>query len=495
MRIKPNRKQVFWLVVILCLVIGAGQAYSTATSTAPGDLVISEFLAANATGLTDEDGDLSDWIEIYNRSNQAVNLSGWSLTDDPTQPEKWTFPDVVLGSHQYRLVFASGKDRKPTEPEAELHANFNLQKTGEFLGLYNILKHRFMDEVSPQFPAQFPDIAYGRYGSVGSLMGDDPAFGYLPASTPGGENDTTVVWKGMVPQIRFSAERGFYDAPFGLELSTTIPGATIRYTTDGSEPTETNGRTYIGPVVINTTTLLRARAFKPKFMPSSPETHTYIFLDDVLTQPANPAGFPETWGIHREDFRGYVEVGSPVAADYAMDARVVDDPRYGPGLKDDLKSIPTVSIVTDRQSFEDLYSNPQERGEAWERPASVEFFDPGSDKPGFQIEAGLRIQGGWGRLEYMPKHSFRLFFKREYGAAKLEYPLFPDSSVDKFDTLVLRAGVRSLCRSAGQRPHPDNLHPGRVAAGYSNCRVRGGVPRPLCPSLPQWFVLGTLQYC
>ena len=45
--------------------------------------MISEFLAANKNGLTDEDGDYSDWIEIYNPGHRPVNLSGWSLTDDP----------------------------------------------------------------------------------------------------------------------------------------------------------------------------------------------------------------------------------------------------------------------------------------------------------------------------------------------------------------------------------------------------------------------------
>jgi hypothetical protein len=123
-----------------------------------------------------------------------------------------------------------------------------------------------------------------------------------------------------------------------------------------------------------------------------------------------------------------------------MDPRIVNDSRYNSRLKDDLQSIPTLSIVTGKKNF-DIYVNALERGEAWERPASIEFFDPNDDNREFQINAGLRMQGVSNRWEFMPKKSFRLFFKGKYGATKLEYPIFPDSPVDKFDTLVLRGGA------------------------------------------------------
>jgi len=123
-----------------------------------------------------------------------------------------------------------------------------------------------------------------------------------------------------------------------------------------------------------------------------------------------------------------------------MDPEVVRDPRYSGALEDALRSIPTLSIAIDRQGFHDLHANPRQKGRQWERPVSVEFFssDP---QPGFQVNAGLRIQGELGRLERIPKHAFRLFFRDEYGAARFEVPLFPGSTVRQFDTLVLRGGV------------------------------------------------------
>jgi hypothetical protein len=420
---KRHYKIFFWVFTFAFLVFSAMQLIPEPNGITSGGLVINEFMAANGAGQTDEDGDYSDWIEIHNRSSAAINLSGWSLTDDPNQPEKWIFPDIVLGSQAYLLLFASGKDRRPAE--GFLHTNFRLDQAGEFLGLYNVLEQQFMDELSPQFSRQLRDISFGRYGS---------SYGYFATPTPGEANDTETVWSGVVSKVAFSTERGFYEAPFSLTLSTPIEGATIRYTVDGSAPSESHGLNYTQPIQIDTTTLVRAIAVKPNFLPSVEDTHTYLFLDDVIKQPNNPPGFPATWGTHRVNTTE-TSVGDPVLADYAMSSEIASDQ-----LKAALKSIPTISVVLDRQSFIDLYSNPREKGLAWERAASVEFFEPDQAQAGFQINAGLRIQGGIGRYEHSKKHSFRLFFRGEYGATKLDYPLFSDAPVQQFDTLILRAG-------------------------------------------------------
>jgi len=64
--------------------------------------------------------------------------------------------------------------------------------------------------------------------------------------------------------------------PFNLILSTTDSSAGIRYTTNGSEPTETNGVIYAGPIPVSRTTVLRAAAFKTDYLPSVVVTHTYL---------------------------------------------------------------------------------------------------------------------------------------------------------------------------------------------------------------------------
>ena len=90
-----------------------------------------------------------------------------------------------------------------------------------------------------------------------------------------------------------------------------------------------------------------------------------------------------------------------------------------------------------------IYVNSQAEGVGWERPASVELFDPQGGEEGFQVNCGIRIQGGSSRSPNFPKHSFRLLFKSDYGRPRLKYKLFDESPVDCFDTLVLRANYNN----------------------------------------------------
>ena len=110
-----------------------------------------------------------------------------------------------------------------------------------------------------------------------------------------------------------------------------------------------------------------------------------------------------------------------------MDQRVVNDPRYSGQMRDSLLSLPTLSIVTDANNLfgpTGIYENPLMEGPAWERPASIEWINP-DGSTGFQINAGLRAYGGaFRRMDLTRKKTFRLLFKREYGAGKLEFPFF-----------------------------------------------------------------------
>lgn len=192
MSLNRTQRVLLWLALLVVFLFGLDRFVAKPTGEPASDLIINELLVVNTQGLTDADGDFSDWIEIYNRGSGAINLSGWSLTDNPQQPQKWTFPNISLGSGQYLVVFASGKDRQGSETGAELHTNFKLNRDGEFLGLYNVQADRLMDGLRPGYPKQFPDISYGR-------IGPDLAFNYLAHPTPGGRNDDTLAGNGAVP--------------------------------------------------------------------------------------------------------------------------------------------------------------------------------------------------------------------------------------------------------------------------------------------------------
>ncbi|MCK4445863.1 MAG: lamin tail domain-containing protein, partial [Candidatus Marinimicrobia bacterium] len=75
-------------------------------------IVFNEVMSSNVTILIDEDGEYPDWIEVYNSSDAVINLDGYGISDDESDPFKWTFPDVSLGMHQFMVLFASGKNRK-----------------------------------------------------------------------------------------------------------------------------------------------------------------------------------------------------------------------------------------------------------------------------------------------------------------------------------------------------------------------------------------------
>ena len=103
------------------------------TASAGAELRINEVVASNGNSLLDEDGDSPDWIELYNSGPDAVDLTGWSLSDDPALAARWFFPSLVVAADSYQIVFASDKNRR--DPNGTLHTSFRLSGSGEFLAL------------------------------------------------------------------------------------------------------------------------------------------------------------------------------------------------------------------------------------------------------------------------------------------------------------------------------------------------------------------------
>lgn len=146
-----------------------------------GRLIISEFMADNESTMIDEDGDTSDWIEIKNTSSATIDLAGYALTDSFANLMKWVFPSYSLEPGAQLLIFASDKDR--TDPDGELHTNFSLQRSGEFLALVSP-EGLILDDFGTRFPPQYADIAYGVDG-LGTRR-------YLALATPGTTNDISA---------------------------------------------------------------------------------------------------------------------------------------------------------------------------------------------------------------------------------------------------------------------------------------------------------------
>ncbi len=212
----------------------------------------------------------------------------------------------------------------------------------------------------------------------------------------------------------FSHDSGFYRSSIQVSISAPSSGAIIHYTLDSSDPTETSP-VYAAPIVIETTTVIRARAFQAGVEPSKIISHTYI-LNKTF-------------------------------------------------------AIPTLSVITDPSNLwgeNGIHLYFDNRGDEWERPATIEFFES-DGSPGFSADVGIRIHGGTSRA--FAKRSYRYYFRSEYGPKKLHYQLFPPKSTDEFNCFVTSASFQdapgnsayesgTLLRDAilhelGQRIEPD----------------------------------------
>ncbi len=207
--------------------------------------------------------------------------------------------------------------------------------------------------------------------------------------------------------LDFSQKRGYYNKAFQLVIETDNPNATIRYTTNQTKPSRTNGKVYNGSININNTTLLRVFAYT-NTDESNIRTHSYIFLNDV---------------INDGNMYTYITLSSI----------------YGPQMVASLKALPVISLVSNNINETNHIDTEIE--------TSVEMFFPDKSREGFMIHSGIQT---WGGSPTNPKKNYRLEFKSIYGDSKLEYDLFkPDNyddtdyavpPVNEFDKLLLRSG-------------------------------------------------------
>lgn len=618
------------------------------------DAIISEFLADNDDGIVDEDGDREDWIEIWNTSGKAGDLSGWHLTDDPNDLTKWQLPAIEMTSGGYLVVFASGKDR--AKVGSELHTSFSLQREeGGYLALVkpdgSTISSEFRD-----YPQQTKDVAFGvgiegeapitffsagtqakwhvptgpvddwtnpnfddsswnsgatgigfdspggRYqpligtgGDAGDEMRSQNATVYIripfevadpsgisnlnlrlkwedgfvahlngtefykesapeiPAwnsrSTEGGRNednatsffnypvsqgglvtgtnilaiqglnssagssdaifvpefmgifkDTTnlkggffvsptpgevngIRYEGLVGDTSFSVDRGVYDAAFDLIITTKTAGSEIRYTTDGTPPSETSGQIYTGPISITGTTVVRALAHKPGFQSTNIDTHSYIFPEDVygaqfsdaltavptislvtqanydlrLMSVASTSELPSRTNERPENSQVIVALVSGNIHVRIIDVHIrrsqetnrleyqtvidkseseLTNGAEKTELQNLLNQAPfpdtaTLSPETQREIINQAIAisghTPRtpflqdNNNDYIEHKSSIEMIYP-DGKPGFQEDAGMTNFGG-GYTNFTKK-SFRLYFREKYGAAKLKHPIF-----------------------------------------------------------------------
>ncbi|OGV42537.1 MAG: hypothetical protein A2X46_04530 [Lentisphaerae bacterium GWF2_57_35] len=139
-------------------------------------IVINEWMADNAYTIKNEYNEWADWFELYNAGDEAVDLTGYTLTDKLSQPDKWTIPsNIVIGAQQYLMVWADSRNST-----SNMHTSFALSKGGEALGFYT------PDGVALDtivFGAQTTDVSQGRWPDAHGAP-----FYYMKKPTPGSAN-------------------------------------------------------------------------------------------------------------------------------------------------------------------------------------------------------------------------------------------------------------------------------------------------------------------
>lgn len=232
-------------------------------------LLINEFVASNSSGgyYDAVNDNYPDWIEIFNNSDSEIDLGGYYLTDDLDDLNKWKIAEGTnIAARGFLLFLADDLDTAN-------HANFKLNAEGESIGLSNGEKI-LLDSVV--YMPQRTNISMGR--TENNLA----AWAYFPEPTPNARNSTTAyTGKALAPVL--SEPAGFYEQAVIVEMVSPIETASIRYTLDGSSPTEYSA-VYSAPVTINSNTVVKAICVEDGQMTSDVVSHTY-FIGEHTTLP------------------------------------------------------------------------------------------------------------------------------------------------------------------------------------------------------------------
>ncbi len=352
---------------------------SSAASVACCVIKITEAVASN-NDYPDDDGDFSDWIEIYHPSGSAFTLAGWSLTDDPTKPKKWILPSVTINVGEYILIWASDKKRNNLNAKI-FHTNFKLSNN-ETIYLFNaegVEVHRL----------NLAEVTSGHSVGMNTQMS---AAVFFETPTPSTVNSTQE-YSSIVRSVPEFSHQGGVNSLGSVSISGSSGDEFITYTLDGSIPT-LNSPVYKSAIPIAGNVTLRARVFAENAIPSI--TMSRQFLPSVshdlpvvtlITEPKN--FFDQDTGIY-----------------VLGDEYEPQEPYRGANFWED-----------------------------WERDIHFSFYEKNGDF-GFAFDGGVKIFGGWSRSN--AQRSLAIFARGRYGLDEIDYSIFPHVDYTTFSSLVLR---------------------------------------------------------
>lgn len=376
-----------------------------------------------------------DWVELHNPDAVPAPLTGWSLSDDPEEPRKWSFPaGVTLGAGARLVVVCDGADVTAPPTNGLFHTNFGLDADGETLLLTDPAG---VSQVVP-VPALTAFTSWGR--DAGGV------WAHQESPSPGAVN-TGVTFPGQTAAPVLSPPGGIFASGLVVNLSCPTPGATLRYTLDGREPTDASPA-YVNPLAVAAGTALRVRATAAGLLPSRVVTASYLVESNAGRRNLPALSF----------------VGDPARSLYRPFGifSLVNGSHPGSGPMSALwvagtGTPPLAAIDTS------AYNIPLYRGRFNERPVVMQLFNNGGGGA-LSTEAGLRVSasghsrprvkfsfqtnpdpnaGSWPGST-TEKGSMNVYFRDDLGGRPLDFPVFPGQPVTSFDSLRVRAGKNDI---------------------------------------------------
>ena len=364
---------------------------ATAVSTQAQTLIINELMQSNIDCIMDDLNDFPDsWVELYNPTDASINLKNYKIGTKDKASKAWSLPNKTIAAKGYVVIYCdkAGED----EGVSALHTNFRLEsdKDGK---LYLFKGSDIVDQLEGMAKQPAPNIAYGRKSD-----GADE-WGYQARPTPGASNCGTVYQKVLGEPVFSTKGRVKIASGSNTRLTLSLPegapeGTKIRYTLDGSEPTE-NSQEYTSALFFNSTKIVRAKLFCEGYLSPRSTCHSYIF-------------FPSNRKL----------------------------------------TLSVVSIMTDNKYLNDAkigiyvdgsYNSKQKNYEYnWRRPMNIEIFETSDQESVINQLGEMRVTGGATRGNM--RKSLGIYAHKRFGEKRLNYEFFPDQKpgMTDFKSIMLR---------------------------------------------------------
>ncbi len=370
------------------------------------------------------DADYGAWIEIYNKADYPIDLTGYTVSNNLSRPLKWVFPDgTSIAAKGYLALQLDGSlprdgESAATEQQLRYQLNFDISSSGETIYLYEP-GGTMIDRVT--VPECRACISYGRDANGEWVLFDTP--------TEAAQN----------PNAGFTAycEAAEADTPSGVysavqTVNVRVPeGAYATYTTDATTPTE-SGTRVTGPIPIAQNTVLRIRTFSNNGSqyPSVTKSYTYIIVGNSETVNAHNTTLPVCFLVTDPNNLWDTKTGIYVKGDDYTGKGAVKDPNE--------------IIIQDKETM-GTWANFNMRGKMWERPATFTYCDVNAQNVLYESDLNIRIFGAFSRKK--AQKGIALIGRKGVGSSWLEYPFFENRPFTRYKSLVLRASGQDCALS------------------------------------------------